>query len=79
MPCQTSKSYGMGLMEEMESHYPNVFYDNLWDRKYMPSGMWGVFQVAAGMFCEDQSEESKQEVIDYLRENYTDLHEASQE
>lgn len=45
----------------------------------MPSGMWGVFQVAAGMFCEDQSEESKQEVIDYLRENYTDLHEASQE
>ncbi len=79
LPCQTSKSYGMGLMEEMESHYPNVFYDNLWDRKYMPSGMWGVFQVAAGMFCEDQSEESKQEVIDYLRENYIDLHEASQE
>ncbi len=79
LPCQVSKSYGMSLMEEMESHYPDVFYDNLWDRKYMPSGMWSVFQVAAGMFCEDQSEESKQEVIAYLKENYTDLYEAAQE
>lgn len=79
LPCETTKSYGMQLMEEMESHYPDVFYDNLWDRKYMPSGMWSVFQVAAGMFCEDQSDESKAEVIEYLKENYTDLYEAAQE
>ena len=79
LPCQVTKSYGMQLMEEMESHFPDVFYDNLWDRKYMPSGMWSVFQVAAGMFCEDQSEESKAEIIAYLQENYTDLYEAAQE
>lgn len=79
LPSQVSKSYGMKLMEEMESHCPQVFYDNLWDRKYMPSGMWSVFQVAAGMFCEDQSEESKAEIIAYLKENYTDLYEAAQE
>lgn len=41
--------------------------------------MWSVFQVAAGMFCEDQSDESKAEVIEYLKENYTDLYEAAQE
>ncbi len=79
LPSETTKSYGMNMMEEMESHYPEVFYDNLWDRKYMPSGMWGIFQNAAGMFCEDQSDDTKQEVIDYLKENYVDLYEAAQE
>lgn len=79
LPSETTKSYGMQMMEEMESHFPNVFYDNLWDRKYMPSGMWNVFQVAAGMFCEDQSDDSKQEIIEYLKENYTDLYETAQE
>lgn len=65
----------MQMMEEMEEHFPDVFYDNLWDRKYMPNGMWSVFEVAAGMFCEDQSDEGKQAVIDYLKENYVDLYE----
>ncbi len=79
LPCETTKSYGMEMMEEMESHYPDVFYDNLWDRKYMPSGMWSIFAVAAGNFYEDQSEESKDEIIAYLKENYEDLYEAAQE
>ncbi len=78
LPCETTKSYGMQLLEEMESHYPNVFYDNLWDRKYMPSGMWGIFKVAAGMFCEDHSEANMDEVITYLKDNYNDLYEAAQ-
>lgn len=79
LPTEPTKSYGMQMMEEMESHFPDVFYDNLWDRKYMPSGMWSIFQVAAGMFCEDQSDKSKAEVIEYLKENYTELYEAAQE
>lgn len=79
LPSETTKSYGMKMMEEMEEHFPEVYYDNLWDRKYMPTGMWSIFQVAAGMFCENQSDESKQEVIDYLKENYVDLYEAAQE
>ena len=78
LSSETTKSYGMQMMEEMEEHYPDVFYDNLWDRKYMPSGMWGIFQVAAGMFYEDQSDESKADIIDYLKENYTDLYEAQE-
>ncbi len=79
LPSETTKSYGMEMLEEMESHYPEVFYDNLWDRKYMPAGMWSVFGVAAGMFCEDQSEDSKTEVIEYLRDNYADLYEVALE
>lgn len=78
LPSETTKSYGMQMMEEMETHFPDVFYDNLWDRKYMPNGMWNVFQVAAGMFCEDQSDDSKQEIMEYLQENYVDLYETAQ-
>lgn len=79
LPNQVTKSYGMQMMETMEEHVPDVFYDNLWDRKYMPSGMWSIFATAAGMFCEDQSDTGKAEVIEYLRENYVELYEAAQE
>lgn len=79
LPNQETKSYGMQLMETMEEHVPDVYYDNLWDRKYMPSGMWSIFANAAGMFCEDQSDSSKADIIDYLRENYVELYEAAQE
>ena len=79
LPNQTTKSYGMKMMETMEEHVPDVYYDNLWDRKYMPSGMWGIFATAAGMFCEDQSDSSRAEIIEYLRENYTQLYEAAKE
>lgn len=78
LPSQTTKSAGMKMMEEMESHFPNVFYDNLWDRKYMPSGMWSIFGTGAGMFCEDHSPEGCAAVIEYLKENYVDLYEAAQ-
>ncbi|MCH3987481.1 MAG: ABC transporter substrate-binding protein [Lachnospiraceae bacterium] len=77
LPSETTKSYGMQMMEEMESHFPDVFYDNLWDRKYMPSGMWSIFQVAAGNFYSDHSEAGKQAVISYLKENYDSLYEAA--
>lgn len=79
LPNELTKSYGMQMMETMEEHVPDVYYDNLWDRKYMPSGMWSIFGTAAGMFCEDQSDASKAEVIEYLRENYVELYETAQE
>ena len=72
LPSETTKSYGMQMMEEMESHFPNVFYDNLWDRKYMPSGMWNVFQVAAGMFflLSDRTAEGNPHLTDRKKNRY---------
>ena len=79
LPSETTKSYGMQMMEEMESHFPNVFYDNLWDRKYMPSGMWPIFGNASNMLFDDPSEKGQDAVIEYLLENYQDLYEAAKE
>lgn len=54
-----------------------IYYDNLWDRKYMPSGMWSIFGNATQMIFEDPSEANQAKIIDYLKENYQDLYEAS--
>ena len=71
--------YGQKLFSECQEKYTDVFYDNLWDRKFMPSGMWPIFDTAGKMLFEDWSADGEQEVIDYLAENYVDLWEAAHE
>ncbi|NJP40270.1 extracellular solute-binding protein [Oscillospiraceae bacterium HV4-5-C5C] len=75
---ETDDSYGQQLFATMQSKYPNVFYENLWDRKYMPSGMWPIFGNAAQMLFEDHSADGQTAVKEYLSENYKDLYEAAQ-
>ena len=67
------EDYGQALFAETQEKYPDVYYDNLWDRKFMPSGMWPIFDTACRMLFEDWSADGIQEVTDYLAENYTDL------
>ena len=62
----------------MQKKYPDVFYENLWDRKYMPSGMWPIFSNGAEMLFDDHSTEGIEAVKNYLKENYVDLYEAAQ-
>jgi raffinose/stachyose/melibiose transport system substrate-binding protein len=71
--------YGLQKLTEMQEMCAdrNIFYDNLWDRKYMPSGMWGIFGNACNDFFGDLSDENSDAVIEYLRENYNDLYEAA--
>ena len=57
----------------------NIRYENLWDRKYMPTGMWQIFGNAWNMLMEDHSESGIEAVRTYLNENYTDLYEMSKE
>ena len=57
----------------------DIFYENLWDRQYMPSGMWSIFGNASDMLFDDDSEAGQDEVIEYLLENYQDLYDAAQE
>lgn len=73
-------SYGLECFETMREKCSdsNLFYDNLWDRKYMPTGMWPIFENATSMLFDDYSEEGIQEVKNYLVENYNDLYEAAQ-
>ena len=73
--------YGLQKLVEMQEKCAdcNIFYDNLWDRKYMPSGMWGIFGNACNDFFGDTSDTNSDAVLEYLKENYTDLWEAANE
>lgn len=75
------ESYGLQVFQEMQEKCAscNILYENLWDRKYMPSGMWPIFGNAINMLFEDHSEGGQEEVKEYLLENYQDLYEAAQE
>lgn len=74
-------SYGLNCFKVMKDHAAdcNILYENLWDRKYMPSGMWPIFENATNMLFDDHSEDGIEEVKEYLVENYQDLYEAANE
>lgn len=56
----------------------DILYENLWDRKYMPSGMWPVFKQSLDVLIADPSAEGVQDAKGILLENYKDLYEAAQ-
>ena len=68
-------NYGEQLFAALKEKYPNTFYENYWDRKYMPSGMWPIFGNAGAMLLSDHSEKGIQDTIQYLSDNYKDLYE----
>lgn len=74
------QSYGLEVYQTMQSKYAEgeVFYENLWDRQYMPSGMWPIFGNAMNMLFDDSSDAGIDAVIEYLQENYQDLYENAQ-
>lgn len=49
-----------------------VQYDNVFDRKYFPSGMWGIMGASIQMLLDDGD---VQAAVDHLAENYQNLYE----
>lgn len=76
---EQDESYGLKVFTEMQDKCADcdILYENLWDRKYMPSGMWPIFGNACNMLFDNYSEEGIDEVLQYLKENYQDLYEAA--
>ena len=74
-------SYGLSCFTTMKEKCKDcdILYDNLWDRQYMPSGMWPIFENATTMLFDDHSEDGIEAVKEYLVENYQDLYEAAHE
>ena len=74
-------SYALKVFNEMKDKYgdTDILYENLWDRQYMPSGMWPIFGNAVDMLFDDYSEKGVNACLDYLKENYDDLYEISKE
>jgi len=71
------EGYGLKMLKVFQEKCADrdIFYDNLWDRKYMPSGMWGIFGNACNDFFQDHSPANTDAVLAYLKENYDDLYE----
>lgn len=68
-----------GYISSMDclEHYPDVTFVNLWDREYMPSGMWGVFGEAVGMLYADHSPENLVKIQSFLKDNYNEKYAAA--
>lgn len=77
---EIDESYGLQCFQTMKEKCADcdLLYENLWDRQYMPSGMWPIFENATTMLFDDHSEGGVQATKDYLVENYNDLYEAAQ-
>ena len=71
------ESYAYQASMTALEHYPDVKFVNLWDREYMPSGMWGVFAEAVGMLYADHSPENLVAIQSFLRDNYNEKYAAA--
>ena len=69
--------YGASAGYAVLDKYPEAEFVNMWDREYMPSGMWGSFGEAAGMFYADNSEENLVAIKDFLHDNYLEKYAAA--
>ncbi len=69
--------YGASAGYDVLDKYTDVEFVNMWDREYMPSGMWGSFGEAAGMFYADNSEENLVAIKDFLHDNYLEKYAAA--
>lgn len=60
------------LEDEYKDH--NMIYANIFDREYLPSGMFGILGNVAGKIFAGRSEKDKEEMITYLKENFVRLY-----
>lgn len=70
-------TYPIRIATTVMERYPDATYVNLWDREYMPSGMWGSFGEAAGMLYANNSPENLVAIKDFLKNNYDEKYAAA--
>lgn len=49
----------------------NIYFDNMFDRKYLPNGMWNVLSEGAALLLDGTS---KEDVGEYMNENFQSLY-----
>ncbi len=62
------------MYEEFVEAYgvENIYFDNMFDRKYLPNGMWNVLSEGAAQLLDGGS---KEDVGSYMQENFVSLYE----
>lgn len=56
--------------ESLEWFKDDVVFDNLFDRKYLPSGMWGILSEAILEVAVDPGEDGVAAAVELIKENY---------
>ena len=54
----------------------NIYFDNMFDRKYLPNGMWNIMSDGAARLLDGESDE---DIADYCQENFESLYEEAHE
>ena len=63
------------MLDEVSKNYEgSIHYDNIWDRKYFPSGMWAVMGTGMSFYFDDPTDEGKKACVEYWAENYNNLY-----
>jgi raffinose/stachyose/melibiose transport system substrate-binding protein len=60
------------MQEDYSDH--NIGYYNIWDRDYLPSGMWGYMDTAASKMFADYSDDGLQNIVEFLRKAFVNLY-----
>lgn len=61
-----------------EAFAGTICYDNLFDREYLPSGMWSVMSDCVMEVLMDPSDEGVQSAVENMQENYVEKLEAAE-
>lgn len=71
----TDAAYTADAFKEAQTQFDgDLYYDNFFDREYLPSGMWSVMTDSVDTFLADgDPAESKEEAVGIVEDNYSDL------
>lgn len=74
---EATDAYGYGIYQSaVEAYGENIQYDNLFDRKYLPSGMWSVLGDSLSMIFDDPDD--VQSAVDVFKDGYAEKFEETQ-
>lgn len=67
---------GTKALAVMQNNYKghNIGYHNIWDREYLPSGMWAYMGTACNKLFADYTDSGLRAVIDFLRDGYKNVY-----
>lgn len=71
----TDAAYTADAFKEAQDMFDgDLYYDNFFDREYLPSGMWSVMTDSVDTFLADGNpDEMKEDAIQIIADNYNDL------
>ena len=70
---ETPGTKALGAVEDNYKGH-NIGYYNIWDREYLPSGMWAYMGTACNKLFADYTDSGLRAVIDFLRDGYKNVY-----